>query len=719
LKQNFFKKQLVLIGGGHANVQVLRKLCMNEYRDLHVVLINDNFRTIYSGMTPGFIQGSFSLEDISIDLQRLCLNAGAVFIKDHVYKLDRKNKTVLLKKHPAILYDILSINTGSISKINDTGFKKNPSLISVKPISHLVQKINYIDKKIKNSKNKKINIIGGGVAAFEISFALFNRYKGDISLSIISKKKLLEKNLNHSSKKKLIKIANDMNIKMIANDVEHIQESRIILDNNKNLYGDIFLFSSGASLPQWLKDSNLKLINDFIGVNNCLQSLSDENIFVTGDAANIQGYQRAKSGVMAVRQGEVLKENIFLKFKNKPLKIFKPQNNWLYLIGTYKNSALLNFYNFSLQGTMQWKLKKIIDQNFLKKFSFSNKISMKKNLNYLDNLNKDADEMFCQGCGSKVSKKSLVKFLSKDDSNKELSDSSLLETNRSHILQTIDHIKLFRSFDPYDFGIISYQHSQNDILSSGGVEKSLSVSVGVPFSENFVENFYLEYFMKGIKSESNKNGSLIAAGHSYQSQEPGITITMNGLLKYKSKKSYAKKDDLIYLSKPLGSGYLLAAYNKNSHLINIKNFEELLIYLKKSNKMAAEVAMLNFSQVLTDISGFGLASHLGDICKNSNLSAQISLKEEILINNNINILQKYQSTGFKNNYLANLNLLEINQKHPLFNILFDPQTNGPLLIAINPNKKDKFERDFKKTYKQKPILLGQFIEKKEKLIFIN
>ena len=72
----------MLIGGGHANVQVLRKLCMSEYMGLNIILISEDYKAIYSGMTPGYIKKFYSLEDISIDLQRLCFNAGATFIKD-------------------------------------------------------------------------------------------------------------------------------------------------------------------------------------------------------------------------------------------------------------------------------------------------------------------------------------------------------------------------------------------------------------------------------------------------------------------------------------------------------------------------------------------------------------------------------------------------------------------------------------------------------------
>ena len=716
--QTSFNKQLVLIGGGHANVQVLRKLCMNEYKGLHIILISENYNAIYSGMTPGYIQGSYSLTDISIDLQRLCFNAGAIFIKDQVYKLDKKNKAIYLKNHPTLFYDILSINTGSVSNVKSIKINNDTNCISVKPISNLVEKLHKIDLIIKKSSQKKINIVGGGVAAFEISFALHDRYRGDISITIVSNTLLGEKNLNKNSVKKLIKIAKKKNIRIISANVLSASKSILKLSNKYTLTGDITLLASGASLPEWLKKSNLELVDNFIGVNHFLQTLSDKNIFVTGDAANIQGLRRSKSGVMAVRQGEILSKNILLYLEDRLLKNFKPQNNWLYLIGTFKNSALLNYYILCFEGKLLWSLKKLIDQNFIRKFSFPNKTLMNKNKYHLEDT-KDEIEMYCQGCGSKVSKKSLVNFLKKNKTNKELTDSTLLKINQKYILQTIDHIKLFQSFDPYDFGIISYLHSQNDILASGGSVKSLSVSVGVPFSEEKIEKFYLESFMQGIKSEAQKDKSIIAAGHSYQTEEPSITITMNGQLNYNSMKSLSKKNDLLYLSKPLGTGYLLAAYFKNSPLIDHQDLRLLIKYLKRSNKNAAELALKCNCRAMTDISGFGLASHLGDICESSNLSAEIYLSDKILINKKLKLLNSYRSTGFENNYIAASEILKIKKNHSLINILFDPQTNGPLLMAINEKEKEFFEKSFYKSYKFAPIFLGKLTKKREKLIFIN
>ena len=337
----------------------------------------------------------------------------------------------------------------------------------------------------------------------------------------------------------------------------------------------------------------------------------------------------------------------------------------------------------------------------------------KKNLE----LEKSKDvKMYCQGCGSKVSKNTLVNFLNEEKSNPELSDASIINTSTSSLLQSIDHIKLFTSLNPYDFGIISYLHSQNDILSSGGSVQTISVSQALPFSEGIIENFYMEYFMKGIKSESIKDDSVIVSGHSYQSKEPGITITMNGVFEKQISKNQGQEDDLIYLSKPLGTGYLLAAYFNNSDFLSSIDFQNLLEWLKKGNSQASEISKSFKSNVTTDISGFGLASHLSDICKSSKLSAEIKLNKDILINKNIGILENFKSTGFDNNYSSSVSEILISDSNKLKNILYDPQTNGPLLLSIHKKDQIEFEKKFQLKLGFRPILLGKFKRSGDKLI---
>jgi len=714
LFENNLTKQLILIGGGHANVQVLRKLCTNNIKGLHTILINEHFEATYSGMTPGYIHKDFSKEEISIDLQRLCFNAGATFIRDKVVKIETNYQELELQNLPSMHYDLLSVNTGSISNTKGIKIENSSRCFFVKPISLLVKNLSEIDQIIKNKKSK-IAIIGGGVASYELAFSLSRRYGNNLEINILGKNILKEKNLNKKSKKYLKKISNYLGIKEIQGEVISISETHLTLKSGVIFECDLSLVSSGADIETWLSKSSLnKDKNGFIAVNDNLLSTNHESIFVTGDACSLENNFRPKSGVMAVRQGEVLKENIFNKLTGRPLIKFRPQKNWLYLVGTYENYALLNYFFLSFHGRWCWRLKEWIDRRFINKFKFSSNIIMaKKNFELEKSKN---IKMYCQGCGSKVSKNTLVNFLKAENSNPELSDASIINTSTSSLLQSIDHIKLFTSLNPFDFGIISYLHSQNDILSSGGSVQTISVSQALPYSEGKIENFYMEYFMKGIKSESIKDDSVIVSGHSYQSKEPGITITMNGVFKKQISKNQGQENDLIYLSKPLGTGYLLAAYFNNSDFLSSTDFLNILEWLKKGNSKASEISKSFNSNITTDISGFGLGSHLLDICKSSKLSAEIKLNKELLINENIEILENFKSTGFENNYSASVNDISISDSNKLKNILYDPQTNGPLLLSIHKKDQIEFEKKFRLKLGFRPIFLGKFKKSEDKLI---
>ena len=122
---------------------------------------------------------------------------------------------------------------------------------------------------------------------------------------------------------------------------------------------------------------------------------------------------------------------------------------------------------------------------------------------------------------------------------------------------------------------------------------------------------------------------------------------------------------------------------------------------------------------MTDISGFGLASHLGDICDSSNLSAKINLTSQVLLNDKISILKNFESTGYHNNYKSNSQNIFMKKPSNLEKILYDPQTNGPMLMAIKPINKEKFESDFHNLYQRKPLLIGSFEKKLDNLIFIE
>ena len=160
------EKDLVLIGGGHSHLNVLKSFSMDKIDGLRITLISDVYETPYSGMLPGFVENHYSLDEIQIDLYKICYHGNFRFINCKVNKIDGNKNLIYFKNRPPLSFDYLSINIGIN---NDTKKIKNADkyALRLKPIS----KINY-NEIINNLESKKIGIIGSGPAGVEISLAL-------------------------------------------------------------------------------------------------------------------------------------------------------------------------------------------------------------------------------------------------------------------------------------------------------------------------------------------------------------------------------------------------------------------------------------------------------------------------------------------------------------------------------------------------------------------
>ena len=117
-----FKKDLVLVGGGHSHVQVIRMLAMKKaLGSIRVTLISDESTVCYSGMLPGCLAGLYRPDEMEMELRPICIWAGVRFVRARVAGLD----PVLQQVHfddgrPTLAYDVLSINVGSIPRGMDT-----------------------------------------------------------------------------------------------------------------------------------------------------------------------------------------------------------------------------------------------------------------------------------------------------------------------------------------------------------------------------------------------------------------------------------------------------------------------------------------------------------------------------------------------------------------------------------------------------------------------
>ncbi len=174
-------RDIVLVGGGHSHVGVLRMFGMKPWPGVRLTLICTDIHTPYSGMLPGYIAGHYSYDDVHIDLGRLCAFAGARLFKDEVVGIDRANQKVICKNRPHVAYDALSINIGSTPQVQLVpGAMENA--VPVKPIAKFNQRwLNLLERVKTHAGKTTIAVVGGGAGGVELALAMQFRLRNELS----------------------------------------------------------------------------------------------------------------------------------------------------------------------------------------------------------------------------------------------------------------------------------------------------------------------------------------------------------------------------------------------------------------------------------------------------------------------------------------------------------------------------------------------------------
>ena len=165
-------KDLVLVGGGHSHITVLKQFGMHPVPGVRLTVICRDVHTPYSGMLPGFLAGHYAYDDVHVDLGPLSRFAGARLYHDDVIGLDLANKTVRCSQHPDVPYDVLSLNIGSTP-----GFAQVPgaeqAVVPVKPISTFVQRWEHLVTRVLAAPDSvRIGVVGAGAGGVELTLAM-------------------------------------------------------------------------------------------------------------------------------------------------------------------------------------------------------------------------------------------------------------------------------------------------------------------------------------------------------------------------------------------------------------------------------------------------------------------------------------------------------------------------------------------------------------------
>jgi selenide,water dikinase len=372
-------KDLVLVGGGHSHVTVLKQFGMQPMPGVRLTVICRDVHTPYSGMLPGFLAGHYAYDDIHIDLGPLSRFAGARLYHDEVIGLDLANRTVHCRQHPAVAYDVLSLNTGSTP-----GYAQVPGaeqvVVPVKPISNFVPRWEHLVTRVLAAPNAvRIGVVGAGAGGVELSLAMQFRLQQALRdagrtdtvvyhLFSASPDILPTHNRHVQAKLRRVLTARGIQVHEGCQVVEVYKDGLRCADGRMYKLEEI-LWVTDATAAAWLAEAGLAVDErGFVLVNAALQSVSHPDVFAAGDVAAVAPYPREKSGVIAVRQGKPLARNLRRALTGRTPRPFVPQKKWLALISTGDQYAIASRGGWSVEGRWVWRWKDWIDRRFMRQY---------------------------------------------------------------------------------------------------------------------------------------------------------------------------------------------------------------------------------------------------------------------------------------------------------------------------------------------------------------
>lgn len=241
--------------------------------------------------------------------------------------------------------------------------------------------------------------------------------------------------------------------------------------------------------------------------------------------------------------------------------------------------------------------------------------------------------------------------------------------------------------DPFEFGRIAATNAISDIYAMGAQPLFALALLGMPIQVLPLE--VIQQVTAGGESVCNDAGIMIAGGHSIDTVEPIYGLVAIGVVDPKKLKrnSGAQAGDSIILSKPLGVGILSAALKKE--VLSDAGYQEMIALTTKLNKPGVALSQLDGVHALTDVTGFGLAGHLLEMARGSNLMAQIQWDAIPVVQEAIEHVKADIFTGASTrNWAGYGKEIQLASNLGLWqqNVLTDPQTSGGLLISCAPEQ---------------------------------
>lgn len=665
------ESQLLLAGGGHSHALVLLRWLMGGSRPPGAItLVNRSSTALYSGMVPGLVAGLYEPDACRIDLRRLCSAVEVTFIAAEITGLDLAGRQLLLADRPALTWDWLSLDVGAVTRAVGTGD------LGVKPLEPFLA---WLEQTPASPAAAPLRIRGGGAAALELALALRGRGHEVSLLLRDSDLQLGNARANHLGRRLLAQAGVTVHPRAATGEAAS-------------------LACTGSRAPAWLAASGLPSDGDGrVFTLPTLQVEGHPRLFAVGDCAVLRRAPRPPSGVWAVRAAPTLAANLArclnagssLAADAAPqgLQHWRPQRRALQLLADGscpgRPQAVAVWGPVALgPSPLLWRWKNWIDRRFMERFARQRAMGTA------------GEAMACRGCAAKLAAPTLSAGLQAAGLGGPAEDAAVVGQLASGdlLLQSVDGFPALVD-DPWLNGRLSTLHACSDLWASGARITGVQAIVTVPQAASALQQQLLSHTLAGIRSVLDPLEAPLIGGHSLEARDGGglaVSLAVNGCVAPAAHwgKGPLAAGEVLLLSRPLGTGVLFAAAMAGA--AGAAWLDRALDQMQQSQAALVPLLQELGCRACTDVTGFGLLGHLGEMLAAGPAGLQVALRAEALpaLPGALELLEQGHASTLAPSNATALALLDgpIQLVGPrtgaLTGLLIDPQTCGPLLAAL-------------------------------------
>jgi selenide,water dikinase len=689
-------RDLVLVGGGHAHALVLRRWGMAPLAGARLTLIDPGPTAPYSGMLPGHVAGYYPRAALDIDLVRLARFAGARLITGRATGIDPVARRIRVGARE-VAYDVASLDIGITSDMPTLpGFADHA--VPAKPLGPFALAWRrHLDRVRAGQADGTAAVIGGGVAGLELALAMAHALRGAGArpqVAVIDRA-AAPTGLSPGARRAVEAAMAELGVRFVGGAAPVAVEDAGVRLAEARIPAAFTAGAAGARAQDWPAEGGLPVADGFVRVGPTLQVEGHPDLFAVGDCAHLVHAPRPKAGVYAVRAAPVLHRNLRAALAGGAMRPYRPQARYLKLISLGGRRAVAERGGRALSGPLAgglWAVKDRIDRRFMARLRDLPAMAPPPPPRRRAAGHEELALPLCGGCGAKLAAPVLGRAMAQlpPPDAAILSgpgdDAAVIDLGggRRQVL-TADHLRALTE-DPARLARIAAVHALGDVWAMGARPQAALASVVLPRMSQALQARTLEEVTRAASEVLRAAGADLVGGHSTMGAETTLGFTVTGLCDGEPiGLGGARPGDALILTRPLGSGVILAA-----EMAGAAPGAQVIGMLDAMERPQGDAAALlaRHAGAMTDVTGFGLAGHAGAIARASGVAVVVAPDAVPAYPGARELAAAGHASSLHAANVAATPVAGLGAGGPAAALLHDPQTAGGLLAAVPASQAD-------------------------------